>query len=81
MDFQRTLHCWKNHAALSFPQRGETVKALTPKAHGPVAGRVGGWSGLVREVPPAERSPDRWVWRKGRGPDLEGVNLRMRPVS
>ena len=32
LDFQRTLHCWKNHAALSFPQRGEVAKALTPKA-------------------------------------------------
>ena len=32
LDFQRTLHCWKNHAALSFLQRGEAVKALTPKA-------------------------------------------------
>ena len=31
LDFQRTLHCWKNHAALSFPQKGEAVKALTPK--------------------------------------------------
>ena len=32
LDFQRTLHCWKYHAALSFPQRGEAAKALTPKA-------------------------------------------------
>ena len=32
LDFQRTLHCWKNQAALSFPQRAEAVKALTAKA-------------------------------------------------
>ena len=32
LDFQGTLHCWKNHTALSFPQRGEAAKALTPKA-------------------------------------------------